>query len=91
MGLHTATRAQCLALRATLPATWSAVFQCLAPPCISYGISSPGACCCLALVRKFDGLEDVAHTCDGVGLGEHCGSRGWNLPVRVGTTAPLSK
>ena len=30
--------------------------------------------------QEFDGLEDVAHTCDGVGLGDHCKAEAGTYP-----------
>ena len=43
----------------------------------------------LAAGQEFDGLEGIAHTCDGVGLGDNCGAE--CAHGVAGTTAPPSK
>ena len=48
-----------------------AVFQCLAFPGIPDGCVLPNG-----TGQEFDGLEGIAHTCDGVGLGDNCEAEG---------------
>ena len=55
--------------------TFGTVFKCLAPPCISDG-TLPSCVLRVGTGQEVDGLEDVAHTCDGVGLGDHGGAEG---------------
>ena len=64
MRLCAAVQAQCLASD-----MYDTVFKGLAPPCISDGTLP--RCVLLVGTGQEDGLEDVAHTCDGVGLGDH--------------------
>ena len=54
---------------------YDTVFQCLAPPGKSDG-TLPRCVLLVGIGQEFDGLEDVAHNCDGVGLGDHCGEEG---------------
>ena len=53
----------------------NAVFQCLAFPGIPDG-TLPRCVLLVCHVQEFDGLEGIAHTCDGVGLGDNCGTEG---------------
>ena len=50
-----------------------AVFQCLAPPGVPDG-TLPKCVLLVCTGQEFDGLEGIAHTCDGVGLGDNCGT-----------------
>ena len=52
-----------------------AVFQCLAPPGFPDG-TLPRCVLQVCTGQEFDGLEGIAHTCDGVGLGDKCGAEG---------------
>ena len=52
-----------------------AVFKCLAPP----GVPDETLPRCVLLDctgQEFDGLDGIAPTCDGVGLGDNCGAEG---------------
>ena len=50
-----------------------AVFQCLAPPGMPDG-TLPRCVLLVGTSQEFDGLEGIAHTCDGVGLGDNGGA-----------------
>ena len=52
-----------------------AVFQCLALPGIPDG-TLPRCVLLVCTGQEFDDLEGIAHTCDGVGLGDNCGAEG---------------
>ena len=54
---------------------YDTVFKCLAPPCLSDG-TLPSCVLLVGTGQEVDGLEDVAHTCDDVGLGDHGGAEG---------------
>ena len=61
------------------PWQFSRVKSCLssyvAIPCISDG-TLPRCVLLGGTGQDFDGLEDSAHTCDGVGVGDHCRAEG---------------
>ena len=67
MGHSTGTRGQCRALQATLPATRMTLFSSVSLLQVYQMGLFPGASCRFV-------LEGIAHSCDGVGLGDNCGA-----------------
>ena len=66
---------------------YDTVFKCLVPPCITEG-TLPRCDLLVGPGQDFDGLEDVAHPRNGVGLGDHGGAVTGTYPCACGTTAP---
>ena len=88
MGLCTDTRAQCLALRATLPATWMTLFSSVSLLQVYQMGLSPGACCWFALVRNSTAWT-LATALVSVIIAEQKALMAWLKLTRVcGTTAP---
>ena len=95
MGLCTATRAQCLALRATLPATWMTLFSSVSFLQVCQMGLFPCACCWFALVRNSTAWRvsrTLATVLVSMITAEQKAPTVWLKLTRVcGTSAPPSK